>query len=79
MLDRHLVLSALIVGLLMGMIGSIYDPNLIAFAQREEQNTAYVAGDKLKITLVAFLSILWEPIVVAFIIVILATIIKLMD
>jgi hypothetical protein len=43
------------------------------------QNTAYVAGDKLKITLVAFLSILWEPIVVAFIIVILATIIKLMD
>ncbi len=37
MLNRHLVLSTLIIGLLVGMIGSIYDPNIIVFAQQEEQ------------------------------------------
>ncbi len=37
MLNRHLILSTLIIGLLVGMIGSIYDPNLIVFAQQEEQ------------------------------------------
>ncbi len=37
MLNRHVILSTLIIGLLVGMIGSIYDPNLTAFAQQEEQ------------------------------------------
>jgi peptidoglycan hydrolase CwlO-like protein len=38
MLNRHLILSTLIIGLIVGMLGSIYDPNLMVFAQKEEKN-----------------------------------------
>ena len=37
MLNRHLILSTLIIGLLVGMIGSIYDSDFMVFAQQEEQ------------------------------------------
>ena len=37
MLNRHLVLSTLIIGFLVGMIGSIYDSDFMVFAQQEEQ------------------------------------------
>jgi peptidoglycan hydrolase CwlO-like protein len=36
MLNKHLILLTLIIGFLVGMIGSIYDPNLTVFAQREQ-------------------------------------------
>ncbi len=37
MLNRHLILSTLIIGLLVGMIGSIYDSDFMVFAQQEKQ------------------------------------------
>ena len=38
MLNRHLILSTLIVGLLVGIIGSIYDPYDMVLAQQKEQD-----------------------------------------
>ncbi len=37
MANRHLILSTLIIGLLVGMIGSIYDSDFMVFAQQEKQ------------------------------------------
>ncbi len=37
MANRHLILSTLIIGLLVGMIGSIYDSDFKVFAQQEKQ------------------------------------------
>jgi len=37
MANRHLILSTLIIGLLVGMIGSIYDSDFTIFAQQEKQ------------------------------------------
>jgi len=37
MANRHLILLTLIIGLLVGMIGSIYDPYVMVFAQQEKQ------------------------------------------
>ncbi|MFZ2937648.1 MAG: hypothetical protein WA066_02965 [Candidatus Omnitrophota bacterium] len=38
MTNRHLILSTLIIGLLVGMIGSIYDPDFMVIAQQEKQD-----------------------------------------
>jgi peptidoglycan hydrolase CwlO-like protein len=38
MLNRHLILSTLIIGLLVGMVGSIYDSDFMVFAQQEKQD-----------------------------------------
>ena len=38
MANRHLILSTLIIGLLVGMIGSIYDSDFKVFAQQEKQD-----------------------------------------
>jgi len=40
MANRHLILSTLIVGLLVGMIGSIYDSDFTVFAQQEKERKA---------------------------------------
>ena len=37
MTHKNIILLAIIVGLMMGMLGSIYDPNLKSFAQKEEK------------------------------------------
>ncbi len=37
MANRHLILSTLIVGLLVWMVGSIYDPYVMVLAQQEKQ------------------------------------------
>jgi len=41
MANRHLILSTLIIGLLVGMIGSIYDSDFTVFAQQKEQEKAW--------------------------------------
>ncbi len=38
MANIHLILSTLIVGLLVGIIGSIYDPYVMVLAQQEKQD-----------------------------------------